>query len=300
MKQTLESKIDLLGNLFDVKSFLEENNTPKTIKRYYKTNRLAYRLLHNREGFLHMGITSEGPFKKSDLLEPLKQIGEYLQEKDSPKVLELASGHGANTVYLAKTHLGASLTALDLSTLPKKAFYKLNNTTFHFADFHDLSRFENNSFDLIFIIEALCHAYDTNKVISEVQRVLRPKGYFIVFDGYMGKDVKKLDNTARTATKLTATGMAVKKFMYIKDFQKILHTSNFKIIEETDLRSKVLPTMKRFEKLSGRFFRLGALGKLLKRILPDMFVRNAVSGFLMPELIEQGIAVYYKHVLQKE
>lgn len=31
-----------------------------------------------------------------------------------------------------------------------------------------------------------------------------------------------------------------------------------------------------------------------------MFVRNAVAGYLMPELMEQGIAVYYKHVLQKK
>jgi len=30
-----------------------------------------------------------------------------------------------------------------------------------------------------------------------------------------------------------------------------------------------------------------------------MFVRNSVSGYLMPILVKENIAVYYKHVLKK-
>lgn len=176
----------------------------------------------------------------------------------------------------------------------------MDNTEFDFGDYHDLSKFNDASFDLIFIIEALCHANDIKKVVSEVKRVLKPDGYFIIFDGYYGKSPTQLDEIELQASKLTATGMAVKEFQYLPDFQSIIQRNGIKVVEEANLSKKVLPTIKRFEKLAKAFIKLGLLGKVLTKFLPDMFVRNAVAGYLMPELMEQGIAVYYKHVLQKK
>ncbi len=289
-----------MKTVLDTDRYLTETNSGKVVRDYYQTNKIAYRLFHNRQGFLHMGLSDNGHYRSDDLLKPLIQIGEYIRNRNGFSVLELASGQGANTTYLAEQYINVDFTALDYSTRPKKEFYKLNNTKFDFGDYHDLKKFYDSSFNLVFIIEALCHANDVSKVISEVKRVLKPDGYFIIFDGYYGKNPANLDEAEEEARKLTATGMAVKDFQYLPDFQTIIKKNGFMIIEETNLSSKVLPTMKRFEKLAKAFIKLGVFGKLLTKILPDMFVRNAISGYLMPELIEQGVAVYYKHILQKK
>lgn len=300
MNIKLTEKLSRLKSVLNTDKYLTETNNGKVVQNYYRTNRIAYRLFHNRQGFLHMGISHNGHYSDADLLEPLKQIGEYIQNKDGFKVLELASGQGANTTYLAEQYTNVDFTALDYSTKPKNEFYKLNNTKFDFGDYHDLSKFSNASFDLVFIIEALCHANDVGKVIAEVSKVLKPYGYFIIFDGYYGKNPTELDEAEKEVSKLTATGMAVKDFQYLPHFQTLIKDNDFNVIEETNLSRNVLPTMKRFERLAKAFIKLGVVGRLLTKILPDMFVRNAISGYLMPELMEQGIAVYYKHVLQKK
>lgn len=46
------------------------------------------------------------------------------------------------------------------------------------GDMHKLE-FEDNAFDLVFMHEVLEHAYDIDKVINEVYRVLKPNGFFI-------------------------------------------------------------------------------------------------------------------------
>ncbi len=300
MSTKLAEKLRRLKSVLNTDKYLTETNNGKVVKDYYQTNRIAYRLFHNRQGFLHMGITENGHYNDVDLLEPLKQISQYIENKDGFRVLELASGQGANTTYLAENYKKVQFTALDYSTKPKSAFYNLDNTSFDFGDYHDLSKFKDSSFDLVFIIEALCHANDVNKVVSEVKRVLKPNGYFVIFDGYYAKNPTQLDETESEASKLTATGMAVKEFQYLPDFQSVIQDNGFKVVEEINLSSKVLPTMKRFERLAKAFIKLGVIGKLLTKFLPDMFVRNAVAGYLMPELMEQGIAIYYKHVLQKK
>lgn len=295
----LNKRIKELSSVLDIDKYLREINSGNIIQKYYKTNRIAYKLFHNRKGFYHMGISEDGRYRSSDLFKSLDQISFYLEDKKGFKVLELGSGQGPNTIYLAKKYKNVKFTALDYSTKPQKTFYKLDNTEFHLGDYHNLTKFKDTSFDLVFAIESLCYAKNIAKVLSEVKRVLKPNGYFLVFDGYNKKKLKELEKTELQAAKLTATSMAVDEFHYLPSFQSAVRKAGLKIVEEIDLSKKVIPTMRRFERLSRAFIKLGVVGKAIAKILPDMFVRNAVAGYLMPELTEQGITTYYKHVLQK-
>jgi ubiquinone/menaquinone biosynthesis C-methylase UbiE len=296
----LERKLNDISEIINIENLLKERNTEEIVKSYYKINKLAYRVFHNSKGYLHMGISSDGKYSHSDLEIPLLEIEQLIKDDKAEKVLELASGHGANTVFLARRNPDVEFSATDLSTKPKSKFYKLKNTDFVYGDFHNLEQYEDNIFDLVFIMEALCHSNNKKKVLEEISRILKVGGKVVIYDGYFGKDYGELSEFEKTASILTSTGMAVGKFGNLKRFEEDIHISGFEIIHSENLSRKIIPTVRRFERLSSIFFRNKTFGKIVKKFLPDMFVRNSVSGYLMPVLLDAGIAVYYKYVLEKK
>jgi ubiquinone/menaquinone biosynthesis C-methylase UbiE len=296
----LEKKLKNIEKIFDVEELLEEQNSQSIIKSYYKINKLAYRVFHNRKGYLHMGISNGGEYTHEDLEVPLFQIEEVIKERGVTNVLELASGHGANTVFLAKRNSNIKFYATDLSTKPKREFYKLKNTFFEFGDYHDLSQYKSGFFDVIFIMEALCHSDNKGRVLNEMFRVLKSEGKVIIYDGYFGKAFEKLSGPEKIASKLTSRGMAVAEFGDLKKVENQINQAGFEVVEKKSLSKEVYPTMVRFERMSSIFFENKFFGKVIKTFVPEKFVRNSISGYLMPTLLQNGVAVYYRHILERK
>lgn len=132
---------------------------------------------------------------------------------------------------------------------------KLINFFPEYGDYHNLSKFKNESFDVIFIIEALCHSLAKEKVLQEVYRILKKDGVFIVIDGYQGKEDISLSDDERLAINLAARGMAVIEPEFYADFIKKAKKEKFSVFNEENVSLYVLPTMRRFEKLVSRFFK---------------------------------------------
>jgi arsenite methyltransferase len=298
--RTLKQKLDDIKSIMEIEHLLEEKNSKEIVKRYYLVNRIAYTLFHSMKGYVHMALSEDGRYHAKDLEKMPQEVENHIQEIDAKKVLELASGHGANTLFLAKRNPKIKFFASDLSTKPKRGFYKLQNTSFEFNDYHNLDSYKSNSFDLIFIFEALCHSRDKEKVLSEMKRLVRPDGRVVIFDGYYGKSKDSLNKDELLASKLTSVGMAVGGFTEIDTFEKHIENIGLEILEKEDITNKILPNVKRFEKLSRMFFSLGFLSKLIIKIFPDIFVRNTLAAYLMLNLLENEVAVYYKHVLTKK
>jgi len=98
------------------------------------------------------------------------------------KVLEIGCGVGDFAIHL--TQLGAMVTAVDFSSAAieiakNKATTQGYNINFQVADAQMLS-FDNESFDVIYSCECLEHIPDPQKALSEMNRVLKPKGRLIL------------------------------------------------------------------------------------------------------------------------
>ena len=61
-----------------------------------------------------------------------------------------------------------------------------------------------------------------------------------------------------------------------------------------------MPTLKKFEKLANIFFNHSRLAKIIVRLLPKEFTQNAISGYLMPDLIKIGLGCYFITILKKQ
>lgn len=300
MNDSLRIKLDKIAQVFDIKKLQSVKADNEYIRRYYLKNKIPYSIFHTKQDFVHMGISRDGIFKEEDLVEHVRFVDQYLAKNHSKHILELATGRAANSSWLASKHPEMNFYGIDLSegqlSFAFKAAKKYANLKIDRADFHNLEKFADNTFDTIFIIEALCHSQSPDKVMSEVGRVLKEGGFFIVFDGYLGS--KELFEEEKVAANITARGMAVSEFLQYRNFKNLATNAGLVTVAEENLSTYVIPTMCRFEKLADRFFRRPKIGKIISRLLPQEFTYNAVSGMLMPVLFKLGVSEYWVTVFK--
>ncbi len=290
-------KLQKLKKIFDFDKVLSVNTDEKSVAKYYKINRIPYSLFHSKE-FVHMTIRRKG---SAGLLEQAVIVDKYINTK-TKNVLELGCGRGANSIYLAEKHPNINFTGIDLPSgqlnFAIKDAKDLKNFHPEEGNFHDLSKSPKESFDLVFVVEALCHSDRKEKVLKEVNRVLKKNGFFIVIDAFIDKD--KLNPEELMGKNLLEKGMNVPKFEKYKDFIFLLKKNNFNVIYEEDNSLNIMFSAKHFEKIAKIFISLPLfISSAMVKILPPEFTYNAISGYLMPDFLEMRIGKYMVIVTQK-
>jgi len=304
LQAELEERLKRVKQVFDIAKILSIRPDPISIARYYKVNKSAYVLFHNPNGFVHMGISRDLKYSHDDLLEQPKLVAKYIEQLNARNVLELATGKGASSAYLAKKFPNIKFAGIDLPSgqldVAKKKARKTSNFFPVEGDYHNLERYPDNHFDVVFVIEGLCYSERKDQVADEVWRVLRNGGIFIVFDGYLGRSESSLNTNEQLAKRLTERGMMVDTFERCEDVKEKILSAGFAVIHEEDVSKFVMPTLRRFEKLARRVvFAHPKMGRFVARLLPNEFTFNAVSAYLMPLLIELGVAKYAVLVVKK-
>jgi ubiquinone/menaquinone biosynthesis C-methylase UbiE len=139
---------------------------------------------------LKIGLTPSG--EKILRLSVFNTISPYIKRGD--KILDLCCGTGTLTIMLAKLFyndcsiIGADLSQGQIAQAQKKNLYP--NLKFLVMDANNL-QFNDESFDKV-IISAALHEMDKNQrlnVLSEIHRVLKKKGYFLIFEHHEPSDI---------------------------------------------------------------------------------------------------------------
>ncbi|MBQ6546856.1 MAG: class I SAM-dependent methyltransferase [Bacilli bacterium] len=124
-----------------------------------------------------------------EFLTTVKYIGEYL--KPNCRILEIGAGTGAYSLYYANK--GYDVTAIEyvehnVDILKSKITDQMNIVAEQ-GDALDLSRFEDNIFDITLVLGPLYHLFDDNdinKAIDEAIRVTKQNG--IIAIAYLTND----------------------------------------------------------------------------------------------------------------
>ena len=294
----LELTLNQVRNVFDISNILEKRQARPQIIHYYFINRLTL-LFYNSNGFFHYGISYDGKYKKDDHKEHARIIERYIRERGAKKVMELGSGLGPNIAFLARRNPHVVFDGVDLSNKPLNRNTTPSNAFFYFGDFHHLSQFEDDSYDIIYIIEALCYATDKSRVLHEARRKLRAGGLLIVFDGYQRGRVEPLNPSEGVMWGLISKSLAcetIERVQVVEDYMR----KEFSIIEVNDLTQCVLPSLFRFARLARFYFRHPALARAVNTFVPHDVVKNTIHILLLPISVERQVGCYYMHVLQKE
>ncbi len=286
-----------IGKVFDINELLNQNFSSNEIVNYYETSALGYNLFHSKDS-LHMALNSDGKFDSEGYYGQAAIIQEELQPLQPQNVLELASGKGFNSKYLAEHNptdvqfIGVDLTPLHVETAQKRSTH-IPNLTFELGDFHQL-RFDNEQFDLVFIIESLCHATDMKLALSEIHRVLKPGGRLVVIDGFRKAPLETFDPDLQTAAILVEKAMAVPEGSVIDDWVALAQKTNYEIIDLKDIAQNIMPNLLRFHLLAKAFFKFPTTSTILRKSLRSHYLlTNAVAGLLLPYTVNQGVHGYF-------
>ncbi|MGA3150091.1 MAG: class I SAM-dependent methyltransferase [Candidatus Saccharimonadales bacterium] len=293
----LQNKLNQIKKVFDLGSLLDLEPDQKYIQKYYRASRIGYSLFYVSSDRMYMGISRDGVYKEDDLLEAARTVEKYIKRPGVHNILELATGRGATSTYLAGNYPDIRFDGIELSPtqlgLAKKKAKELPNYIPVAGDYHDLSRYADNSIDIVFVIEALCYSTDKSRVFAEVRRVLKKGGVLIILDGYTTKDRSKMTENELLACKLAEKGVALSVF---EDYESTMHKAKkngFSVLFSENASKYTLPTLERFERYAIRYFNHPRAARTINKFVSKKFTYNAITGLLMPEVVSEGLLGYY-------
>lgn len=112
----------------------------------------------------------------------MKYIHEYLDQMENPKILDVGAGTGRYSVQLANE--GYDVTAIELVKHNLGTLKAKGSTVKAFqGNALNLSRFQDNMFDLTLVFGPMYHLYsieDKVKALKEAKRVTKPGGVILV------------------------------------------------------------------------------------------------------------------------
>lgn len=165
----------------------------KDIAAYYDTTQNHYEKWWNlkQTQALHYGIWDNNTKNFTEaLLNTNKVLIETAQINESDYVLDAGCGIGGSSVYIAK-NTGARVKGISLSkkqVLQASNFAKGNELTklisFETMDFIKTS-FADETFDVIWACESVCHANNKHEFLKEAFRILKKGGRIILADFFL-------------------------------------------------------------------------------------------------------------------
>jgi ubiquinone/menaquinone biosynthesis C-methylase UbiE len=291
----LDRRVGRLGEFFDLSRLEGAGDTPAKIRRYYLDSRLGYRLIHSKEGAMHMALNPNGTFARAGYEGQARLVDARFQTT-TRNILELACGNGYNLNLLAgwdgeRDFVGVDLVEEQVERA-NEVLAKHEHARAAVGDFQALD-FADSSFDCVFAIESFCHATDLPQAFSEVKRVLGPGGRFIVIDAWKSDAFADFPFDVQETAINVERSMAVAETLQIGEWRRAAHENGLRVIEDLDLSHQIMPNLERLARIvDTRFLSHPVRARLLKRVVNETLLTNAVSGYLAPITVGLGIHTY--------
>ena len=221
--------------------------------------------------------------------------------KPESKVLDVGCGVGGSSIWLAKK-LGVKAIGIDIGErqieMAKKFAkkYKVDNLVkFYIRDFLD-TKFPQDSFDVVWGIESVCHAENKRNFLLETKRILKERGRLIIADAFLKKE--NLIEQEKKKMKQWFEGWVIPNLASVKEFQEYLEELGFRNIRYIDVTKNVMPSVNRLYYIIG--VPLYPIVKILKLIGIDKIVGiknrmrmgEIISAYYCPKTLKKGLWIY--------
>ncbi|ETI21523.1 hypothetical protein G647_07870 [Cladophialophora carrionii CBS 160.54] len=229
-----------------------------SVQEYYTSleSRLGYWLLLGNTR--HCGLYPKGQLWPFPVGKAQRAMEDYLfarlDLKPGSRVLDAGAGSGYVAMRMAEK--GLTVEAVDITPLHVedarrnvKARGLQDNISVRLGDYHNLTDFDDGSFDGIYTMETFVHADDPLKVLQNFYRLLRPGGVLVQNEADFNRnsellqDVLRLSHCQNTLEEGVLIGM--------------LEQVGFKDVQLDDLTDEVAPLWRLF----------GVIGYIPYRIL---------------------------------
>lgn len=298
MESELYKKIERIKAFINTDKILKgDKNSIGRIRFYYFINRPAYRRFHSDRGFMHFRVSMSGKIEEHDAFYQPDTVSKLTPQ--GGKVVELGSGQGANIFYLCKKRPDASFVGTDL-TPPKMPKPRPVNLRLLRCDYGNMSEVESGSADVVFGIETVVHCSDKDRVFSEVNRVLKKGGLFVLYDYATVKPFDENEPLAKLAIDLISKCGACARIEGDEEWEEHFEKNGFEKVSKTDYGKQILPDLERLERSARRVMDKDGRLKWVFRLFPRTFTNNILIGYLGADAFKEGIFYYNEWIYRKK
>lgn len=215
---------------------------------YYESCDVDYKLLWDLDHSqaMHAGYWDSTTKSLRDALRRENEVlAEIAKIRSTDRVLDAGCGVGGSSIFLAKKYqcevVGITLSKKQvLCALKNGESAKVNSlVNFQVVDYINTG-FPDQSFDVVWAIESVCHAHDKALFLKEAFRLLRPSGRIVIADGFI-----KDKNCEDPLMKKWLRGWGVDSLETVSSFQNFMNECGFKNITFQDITSNVWSSAKR-------------------------------------------------------
>lgn len=273
-------------------------DTSKVVKYYDYTLKYYKRFWYrdSKSYALHYGFWDKDTKNLNEaLLNTNKFLAKKLDLKAKDRVLDAGCGIGGSSLWIAKK-IGAKVVGVSISEKQinfAKELARINNvehlTEFYIKDFIDTG-FENETFNVVWAIESVCHAENKFEFLKEAFRVLRKGGKIIIADGFLKRNA--MNDEEKIIIEKFNEGLVLPNLSDVDQFKKKLEKAGFKRIDYWDKTKEILPSSKKLYYMCKISYPFLKIGEKLKVTSP-MLTNNNLSGIVQYRAIRSGLGGYF-------
>ncbi len=221
------------------------------IVRYYNECYWDYRTswLDNHNLAIHYGYWDEATRHHSQaLLNMNRVLADTAGIAAGERVLDAGCGIGGSSIWLAENRAarvtGITLSDLQVNQARRNAVQRgvADRVDFQAADF-SATPFADESFDVIWGIESICHALDKAAFICEAYRLLKKGGRLVCSDGYALR--RSYSDAEWQTIKTCLDGWQIPNLATPDEFSSYLSEAGFTDIRFNDITPHILPSSRR-------------------------------------------------------
>lgn len=277
----------------------------EAIKKYYSDTQFEYRLVWNWRSkntpALHFGYYDENA---KDHHRSVIRANEVLAEmgniQQGARIIDAGCGLGHSTLWLAE-HYNAKVTGITIvpkqvETM-KKFIAKRGITNVDFIEASYLNMpFEDNSVDVVWSIEAVCHAKDKSAYYKEAYRVLKPGGKLLIGENL--RTARPLVPQKEKLLKEIFNSWAIPDLDTAEEHESHALKAGFKTFNNQDVTANMLVSYRNLEEMCKRW---AWLNKLLHVVGIISTVRrdNMLGSLKQYQAIKEKVFTYNHLLCQK-
>ncbi len=235
------------------------------VHAYYDLTRFDYRVMWNRRRrnvAVHFGYYDQHARRHADTLDNMNRVMADLSSiGPGERVLDAGCGLGNACFWLAE-HRRAVVTGVNIveSQIIDCQYFKkennIRNVDFVRADFCDMP-FENNSFDVVWACESVCHAAEKAAFYREAFRVLKPGGRLV-----MAEYMRSERPVSPEGERLLAAWLypwAIPGIDTAEEHRHNARAAGFRSVEVRDVTPNVRVSLRNLHEISTRWLPLGRI-----------------------------------------
>lgn len=266
----------------------------KKVQDYYDYTMNFYKAFwHGETRGLHYGVWNESTKNlQESILNTNQLICDLVQFKDGQKVLDAGCGVGGSIFYIKKRFNvdieGITISEKQIGKANElKQRYGFSDVKFSLQSFIH-TNFPDNTFDVVYSVESVCHAENKGDFLKEAYRILKPGGKLVMWDGFLEK--KNLNRLENKNYQSFLRGFVLDNLSFYRDFEDDLYKNNFKDIRMINHSQQVIKTAWRMWLLSV-FVGIPTtfITTFIFRVTPKLLYYNNITGKDQLYLIKNNV-----------